>query len=189
MKAKQVSLILLIAMGLSLLTIGQAQAKELAKVTIRGPGLNGEVELTDRENLNVIDELGFADQTYHPTSVGAEPYFEIRAAVGDGQQIVATNIYYYYPASKEHPGYIYYAGGINAWSSRDGQSFLLPEDTDRKLQELLANLGASLPDKTNPTTATLAFPSSLFCLIVGSSLCIMIGIGIKLKHPATNTNR
>jgi hypothetical protein len=96
MKAKHISL-MLISLILSLVTIGRAQAKEVVKVTIAGPGLNGRVELTDRENWKIIDELGFADQIYQPTSIGTEPYFEIRTAVGDGTQIVAIGIYHYYP--------------------------------------------------------------------------------------------
>jgi len=185
MKAKQVSLILMIALGLSLLTISQARAKELVKVTIAGPGLNGEIELTDEESLSVIRELGFADEIYQPISVKTEPYFEIRAALGDSTGIVATNIYRYYPASEKHPSYIYYAGAINAWSSRDGQSFLVPEDTDRKLHNLLAKLGASFPNTTNESTSTFMLPSPLTWLIVGSSFCITIGILIGMKHTAT----
>ncbi len=187
MKAKQVSLILLIVMVLSLLTMGRAQAKELVKVTIAGPGLNGEIELTDTESLSVFRELGFADEIYQPKSVANEPYFEIRMALGDGTEIVATGVYHYYPASKQHPSYIYYAGAINAWSSRDGQYFLLPEDTDRKLHDLLTKFGASLPDKTNPPTATSALPLSLLWFIVGSVFCIIVGIMIRLKRPAMNT--
>ena len=106
MQAENVSLMLLISLILSLLTIDRAQAKEIVKVTIAGPGLNGEVELTNIENLKIIDELGFADQTYQPTSIGTEPYFEIRTAVGDGTEIVAIGIYHYYPASKRHPSCI-----------------------------------------------------------------------------------
>ena len=73
MRAKNVSLMMLISLLLSLLTIGRAQAKEIVKVTIAGPGLNGEVELTNKESLKIIDELGFADQIYQPTSIGTEP--------------------------------------------------------------------------------------------------------------------
>lgn len=187
MKAKQVSLF--IAMVLSLLTIRGAQAKELIKVTITGPGLNGDVELTDTESLKVIRELGFADQIYQPSSVETELYFEIRAALGDSTESVATSIYHYYPASKAHPSYIHYADAINAWSSRDGQSFLLPEDTDRKLHDLLTNLGASLPDTTDLPTAAFTLPVSLSWLIIGICFCMMIGIGIRLKRPAANANR
>jgi hypothetical protein len=185
MKTKQMGLILLNVLVLSLLTIGRAQAKEIVKVTITGPGLNGEVELTDTENLKIIDELGFADQIYQPTSIGTEPYFEIRMSVSDGTEIVAIGIYHYYPASKQHPSYIYYPGSINAWSSRDKQYFLVPEDTDQKLRGLLTNLGASLPDTTNEATSIFILPSSLLWFILGSALCIMIGIAMKMRFATT----
>jgi hypothetical protein len=178
MKAKHISL-MLISLILSLLTIGRAQAKEVVKVTIAGPGLNGEVELTDRENWKIIDELGFADQIYQPTSIGTEPYFEIRTAVGDGTQIVAIGIYHYYPASKQHPSYIYYPGSINAWSSRDKQYFLVPEDTDQRLRGLLTNLGASLSGTANPSINTLL---PWLWLIVGIALCIGIGLAVRLRR-------
>lgn len=182
MKAKNVSMMILISLLLSLLTIGRAQAKEIVKVTIAGPGLNGEVELTDIESLKIIDELGFADQIYQPTSIGTEPYFEIRTAVGDGTEIVAIGIYHYYPASKQHPSYIYYPGSINAWSSRDRQYFLVPNDTDQKLHDLLAQLGASLSGTTNPSIITFNLLLRWVWLIVGIVLCISIGIAVRLQR-------
>jgi hypothetical protein len=182
MKAKNVSMMILISLLLSLLTIGRAQAKEIVKVTIAGPGLNGEVELTDIESLKIIDELGFADQSYQPASIGTEPYFEIRTAVGDGTDIVAIGIYHYYPASKQHPSYIYYPGSINAWSSRDGQYFLVPKDTDQKLHDLLAQLGASLSDTTNPSIITFNLLLPWVWLIVGIVFCISIGIAVRLQR-------
>jgi hypothetical protein len=169
MKTKQMGLILLIVLVLSLLIISRAQAKKIVKVTIAGPGLNGEVELTNIENLKIIDELGFADQIYRPTSIGTEPYFEIRMAVGDGTEIVAISIYHYYPASKQHPSYIYYPGDINAWSSRDRQYFLVPEDTDQKLRGLLAQLGASLPDTTNESALPSHFDLPCYCSLLAAA--------------------
>ncbi|HLO32465.1 MAG TPA: hypothetical protein VK249_25165 [Anaerolineales bacterium] len=182
MRAKQVSLTLLIVMAFSLLPLGGAEAKEVVKVTIAGPGLNGQVELTDTESLKVIRELGFADESYEPASQETNSYFEIRMAIGDGTQIVATGIYHYYPASAEHPGYLYYADGINAWSSRDGQYFLLPKDTEEALDGLLVNLGAALPDKTARSTA--AFPRLLMWSIVGICFCISVTGAIMLKRRA-----
>ena len=185
MKPKQMSWILLIVFVLSPLTIRRAQAKEIVKVTIAGPGLNGEVELTDIESLKIIDELGFADQIYQPTSFGTEPYFEIRMAVGDDTKIVAIGIYHYYPASKQHPSYIYYPGSINAWSSRDGQYFLVPEDTDQKLHDLLAQLGAFLADTTDESASPFTLRSPMLLFIVGSGFCIMIGIAMKMRLITT----
>jgi hypothetical protein len=184
MKAKHISL-MIISLILSLVTIGRAQAKEVVKVTIAGPGLNGRVELTDRENWKIIDELGFADQIYQPTSIGTEPYFEIRMAVGDDTKIVAIGIYHYYPASKQHPSYIYYPGSINAWSSRDGQYFLVPDDTDQKLHDLLAKRGAFLADTTDESASPFALRSPMLLFIVGSGLCIMIGIAVKKRLVTT----
>jgi hypothetical protein len=185
MKTKQMSWILLIVLVLSLVAVNRAQAKEIVKVTIAGPGLKGEVELTNVENLKIIDELGFADKIYQPTSMGTESHFEIRTAVGDGTEVVAIGIYHYYPASKQHPSYIYYPGSINAWSSRDKQYFLVPEDTDQKLRGLLTNLGAALPDTTNESTSPFILPSSLLWFILGSVLCLMIGIAMKMRLAAT----
>ena len=185
MKTKQMGMIRLMVLVLSLLSIGRAQAKELVKVTIAGPGLTGEVELTDIESLKIIDELGFADQNYQPTSIGTEPYFEIRMAVGDDTRIVAIGIYHYYPASKQHPSYIYYPGSINAWSSRDGQYFLVPADTDQKLHDLLAQLGASLADTTDGSASPFAFRFPMLLFIVGSGFCILIGIAMKMRLVTT----
>lgn len=186
MRAKQVGLILLITLVLAPLTFGQALAKEIIKVTIIGPGLNGEIELTDEKSLSVFRQLGLADQNYQPTSAKTDHYFEIRMALGDGTEIIAISIFHYYPASKEHPSYIYYAEGINSWSSRDGQYFLLPDDTDRALCDLLARLGASLPGSENQPTTTFKLP--FLWVIIGICLCITVGIAIRLKRPTLNAN-
>lgn len=187
MKAKHTSRIMLINLILSLLTFGQAQAKEIVKVTIVGPGLNGAIELTDEKSLSVFRQLGFADQNYQPLSAKTEHFFEIRMAIGDSTDIVATSIFHYYPASKKHPSYVYYAEGINSWSSRDGQYFLLPEDTDRALRDLLVSLGASLPGTVNQPARSFKLP--FLWLIVGLCLCVTVGIAIRLKRPVANTNR
>lgn len=181
MKTKEMGLIPVVALILSLLVIVRAQAKELVKITIAGPGLKGEVELTDQESLKVVNELGFADQIYQRSSPGTEPYFEIRAAVSDNTEIVAIDIYDYYPASKQHPSYIYYPGSVNAWSSRDRQYFLVPEDTDQKLRALLTKLGASLPNTGNESTSTFMLPPSWLWFILGSALFIIIGRATKMR--------
>ena len=182
MKTKQMGLILLTVLILSLFSVGRTHAKELVKVTIAGPGLNGEVELTDIDSLKIIGELGFADQIYPLPCIGTESYFEIHTAVGDDTQIVAIGIYRYYPASKQHPSYIYYPGSINAWSSRDGQCFRVPEDTDQKLHNLLAQLGAFQPATTEEAAFSSTFRSLLVLFIAGSGFCIMMGIAMKRRR-------
>jgi hypothetical protein len=181
MKAKQLSLILCSAVVLALFSFGQVYAKELVKVTIAGPGLNSEIELTDTQSLEVFRELGFAAEPYQPASVDTEPYFEFRIAVGDGSDIVATGIYHYFPALNNHPSYIYNAPGINSWSSRDGQYFLVPEETDGKLQDLLDKLGASLRNTAIRVPAKTILWLVLWIILGG---CLYIGAGrvVSLKR-------
>jgi hypothetical protein len=185
MKAKQVSLILLIALVLSLISVRQAQAKDLVKVTIVGPGLDGTVELTDEEGLNVFGKLELANQIDKPASAETEPYFEISVALGTGSEIEATYIYDYYPASNKHPSYVYYPDVANVMSDVEGYYFLLSEGADRALRDHLTILGASLSGRTSQPTTRLTFPSPLPWFIIGTCLCITIGIAISLKRRNT----
>ncbi len=185
MKTKRVTLMLLLTLVLSLVSLRQAQAKDLVKVTIVGPGLNGEVELTGAEDLNVFGKLELADQIDEPASAETEPYFEISVALGTGTEIEATYLYYYYPASDKHPSYVYYPDVINVMSDVEGHYFLLSEGTDQALRDHLTNLGASLSATTNQPTTRLAFPIPFLWLIIVTCLCISIGIAISLKRLNT----
>jgi hypothetical protein len=89
MKAKHVSLLLLISLILSLISVRQVQAKDLVKVTTVGPGLRGTVELTDTENMNVFGKLWLAKQIDEPKSAKTEPDFEVSVALGMGTEIEA----------------------------------------------------------------------------------------------------
>lgn len=181
-KAKHVSLMMLISLILSLVSVRQAQAKDLVKVTIVGPGLKGAVELTDAESKNIFGKLWLANQIDKPPSADTEPYFEITVSLGTGTKIEATYPYYYYPASDEHPSYIYYPDVINGWSDVEGHYFLLSEDTDRALRDGLITLGASLSGTANPSIITFNPQLPWVWLIVGIVLCISIGIAVRLRR-------
>ena len=190
MQAKHMNPIPLVALVLALALVGTTQAKELVKVTIVGPGLTRGVELTDAERLRVFRDLRFADQITQPASTETQPYFELRLGVGTSTKIVATNVYRYYPATRAHPSYIYYADVINGWSSIEGQYFLLPDDQDQAVRNLLISLGASLPSMEVQATPAHTLPATgqnglpTLWLILASCFCIGVGIALKLRRPA-----
>ena len=185
MKSKYLNLIPLIALLLSLITVGRAQAKGvILKVTITGPGLNNEIELTDEESLSVFQEIEVAGQIARPQSADTQSYFDIRMAIGYDTEIFATSVYHYYPASGEHPGYIYSTVINNGISSpEEGQYFLLSEKTNRAFRNLLADLGASLPNQPNS-----AWIIPLIWFIACGCFLILAGKIAGLKRSATKVS-
>jgi len=155
MRVRYVNLMTLIALVLSLFIVGRVQAKGfILKVTVTGPGLDGAVEFTDEERLSVFKELEFVGPIAKPQSAETQPYFEISLAIGYKTEVFMTEVYHYYPASGDSPAYIHAPGFIHYAdngepTSEKGAYFLLSEKTNRALSNLLADLGASIPNQPN----------------------------------------
>lgn len=135
-----------IVLALSFPAFATAGAKGIVKVTLAGPGLPAPVERTDPAALELFGDFGSTEQIAQPASAGAQPYFEIRVSLGAGNEIVAVDVFHYYPASGGQAGYFYYADVINGSSTAEGAYFRLSQETDRELREFLGGLGASLPE-------------------------------------------
>lgn len=129
-------------------------AKEVVQVTITGPGLNTAVELVEADALAVFQAVRFDEGmiTLPPTDA-AGPHFEVRASVGVGDQIVATNVEYYYftPDSS----YMYFADVEGGWSDAEGTWFRLSPESDRALRALLMAEGAAIERTSQPAAGPL----------------------------------
>src|SRR5688572_8269730 len=115
----------LIAMGFGLMSSQVTLAKEIIQVTISGPGLAGEIEMTDVEALARFAEFGFGTAQNDADSDVYDGYYVIQFHVGHEDEIVATNVYHYYPLSETGASYIYYADVINGFSTAEGQWYRL----------------------------------------------------------------
>jgi len=171
----------LILLLLLLFSVGHAQAKGIIiKATITGPGLSNGIEITDEERLNIFRDFEFAGQIAKPQTVENQPHFDIRTSIGYDTEIFMTEVYHYYPASAEHPSYIYRTV-VNNGIPQDVQYFLPSQKTDLALRNLLADLDASLPNGRNISRTTI-----LVWFIACCCFFIITGKIARLIHPATN---
>jgi len=168
---------LLLGSILSAVALSPAAAKELVKVIVLGPGLNGEVEITDSDQVSFFENLIRLPVIEKKPDGLSDAFFEIRMAVGDADQIVAYNVYHYYPAQEGMAGYFYYAGVIEGSSSREGMWFPLAEDNDRALREFLVSLGAAGPlterNSARASRLPLAMAIGLLLVLVLASAVIL----------------
>ena len=177
MKIRGALIALLLGSILSAVALAPAAAKELVKVIIVGPGLNDEVEITDMEQVRFFEELlrpPFIDEKPEGLS---DAFFEIRMAVVSGGEIVAYNVYHYYPAQGDVAGYFYYAGVLEGSSSAEGKWFPLAEDSDRALREFLVSLGAAGPltegNSAQASRLPLAMTIGLLLVLVLASAVVL----------------
>ncbi len=177
MKIRYALIALLLGSILSVVALTPALAKELVKVIVLGPGLNGEVEITDPDQVSFFENLIRLPVIEEKPEGLSDAFFEIRMAVGSEDNIVAYNVYNYYPAQVEVGGYFYYAGVIEGSSSVEGKWFSLAEDGDRALRELIVSLGAAGPlaegDTVQPSRLPLAMAIGLLLVLVLASAAVV----------------
>lgn len=127
----------LIAVGLGLMSFQATLAKEIVQVTISGPGFSGEVDMSHAEALMRFAELEFEATPDDVESEIYDSYYVIQLHIGYEDEIVATDVYHYYPLSETGTGYIYYADVINGFSTAEGQWYRLTDESDRMLRDVL----------------------------------------------------
>jgi len=92
-------------------------AKELGLLTITGPGIKGEVTLSDPDDMMNLEQSGFFDQARFvkpPENLGQG--YNITAHLNlDGKMVPMVQMVYY-PAEEGQPGYVHYTGRLNGES-------------------------------------------------------------------------
>lgn len=124
----------IITVVILLMSLSRALAKEIVQVMVSGPGLT--VEVTDADTLSLFREMRFEGMLDSPPSDAGQTFYEIHLILGHEDQIIATDVYHYYPAPAG--GYIFYADVINGWSTAEGEWFRLEQASDDALREFIA---------------------------------------------------
>jgi hypothetical protein len=168
---------LAIVLALSLLTYGVALAKgPPSKVTISGPSLAGEVEVTDPDLLQAFSFFQFArvGQTIEPPLKPGEGYLVTRY-VQDRGNLRAWDQAIYYPSSKGELGMIFLEGLVGPSRSQfDGHWYRASADGDAAMREILAEHEASAARGTAwaalyaPTSRAVALALFAFLALVGA---------------------
>jgi hypothetical protein len=142
MKTKYYLTTLLLTLTLLGLAFNQATAKEVIQATLSGPGLAGEIQLSETAELKVVSAPWFEmEPAEQPADLQEDSFFVLRLEIGAEDQIGAAQIFHYYPGNGERPGYFYYAecqgcsGSFQDW-------YRLRDQDDLTLRSLLVSQGA-----------------------------------------------
>ena len=113
--------ILSVLLAIAMLLIPTAVfAKELGLLTITGPGINGEVTVSDSSVLRKLESTGFFDQSNMlkkaPENLG-QGYTIVSNLNLDGTMTPFVEMVYY-PIEKGQPGYIHVTGRLDGTSLR-----------------------------------------------------------------------
>lgn len=117
-------------------------AKELGMLTISGPGIKGEVTLTDHDEMMKLEGSGLFDQVsfVKPPENLREGYNMTAHLNLDGKLVPAVQMIYY-PAEEGQSGYIHYTGRLNGESLQavDDWAQLSPNAESALLNIMTAN--------------------------------------------------
>jgi len=149
---------LLIAL-VALIPAGPSFAKEIVQVTITDPDLANELDITDAETLATIQPIMEGIPGKQPAEMDTD-YFEVRLAIGDGKDVVATIVYHYFPGINADHGYMYYAEFIGGTSSAQGDWYQLSDTLDHDLRSLLREAGVRFGVASTSCDATEQAPTA-----------------------------
>lgn len=130
---------------LALALAGTALAKEVVQITISGPGLKGEVEVTNQQDFEDIRNMMLPIQLDGPPeSIGAE-FYTLRFGIGDDKgEVFATNVYHYYPDPEGGLGFVLFADVEGGEASVEGQWFRIDAASDQGIKRALNGFGVTL---------------------------------------------
>lgn len=124
------------------------------KVTIDGPGLTSEIEVTETVLLSALS-IGQLEDFGRPSATPRDPGpgYELTRYFKDRAGFQAFDRVRYYPNAAGGGGYIFYEGIVNGWSEYDGRWFRASVAGDQVMRRLLAENGVRLDRALPPSFA------------------------------------
>jgi hypothetical protein len=121
------------------------------KVTVNGPGLKREIEITDAQDLQALSVGQLADFN-NPIAAPGEigPGYELTRYYEDKANFIAFDHVRYHPDPADGRGYVFYMGLLNGWSEYDGKWFHATTQGEQVLQRILAENGVRLDQAAWP---------------------------------------
>jgi len=90
-------LALALALSAAAVPLVTAWAKTAVSITISGPGLAGEVQVTDDTDFRALSDTGGASLSASVLPALADEFYVVRIGIGDETgQVFATTVYHYY---------------------------------------------------------------------------------------------
>lgn len=129
---KQLCLIVLLAAGALWLSQTTAQAgADALKLLVKDPVSGGEFEVTEPALLGFMAFADLGEPLQEPPTVG-EGFYIIRYWDNG-----SFDRFHYYPGRDSAPGYLYYDGFLQGWSSSDGKWYQTHPEADQAMIPLL----------------------------------------------------
>ena len=168
---------LVIVLSLALLLPGVILAKgPPSKVSITGPGLADEVEITDPDQLMAFSFFQFENigRKIDPPATTGEGYVVTRY-VQDGAKLIPWDRVIYYPGANGELGIVFLEGLIGESASEfDGYWYWASQDGDMAMQKILTEHIAATPGDRPLAAASPITPMA----IALSLLAVLAMVGI-----------
>lgn len=209
-KTKRHILTLTMLIGLLAIPTLVVFAKELGLLTISGPGIKGELTLSDPKDMMKLEQSGFFDQAVlakAPTGLGEG--YSITAHLNLDGKIVPFVEMIYYPTEAGQPGYVHYTGRLNGETLQKVDEWnILARDADTAFRGLMtanniiiqsalikapAAVAPVAPAAVEPVVAPAVSPRPvqppyvIFALV--ATILVIAGAGLALRrrtvsHPS-----
>jgi hypothetical protein len=175
-----------------------ALAKEIVSITISGPGLTGEVDVTDGAVFAAMQDIGAEWVPANAVPSVGKDFYIVRIGFGDETgEVFATNVYHYYTDPEGGRGYLEYFGMEGGSSSGIGDWFRAPgawEDAFRGVLEAnrvelaVAPLPAAQAEPAITETAAAPKPNMIDGIAVAGVVTALVA-GVALRQARTPTLR
>jgi len=210
-KTKQHILALITVIALLAIPTLVVFAKELGLLTISGPGIKGELTLSDPKDMAKLEQSGFFEQAVlakPPAGLGEG--YAITAHLNLDGKVVPFVEMVYYPTNAGQPGYVHYTGRLNGealekvdeWNiltrASDGAFRSLMTANNITLQSALitapAAIAPEVPAVVEPVVApAVSSPRPVqppyVILVLVATILVIAGAGLALRrrtvsHPS-----
>lgn len=151
------TLALVIALGAAAAPLVTALAKEPVSITIFGPGLAGEIEVTDVEGFAALANMGGEGVLESRLPPLGKAFYVIRIGIGDETgQVLATEVYHYYSDPSGANGYLKHVtmDGYIEW-------FRSPDAWDGAFRSVLQSHGVTLAAAPSAQVAVQSAPAAV----------------------------
>jgi hypothetical protein len=159
-RTKRHILSLIIFMALLAISTLVVFAKELGLLIISGPGIKGELTLSDPDEMMKLEQSGFFDQSaLAKAPAGLGEGYTITAHLNLDGKIVPFVEMVYYPTDEGQPGYVHYIGRLDGETLRKVDEWnILTRASDRAFRSLMTANNITLQSALIKAPAEVAPP-------------------------------
>ena len=215
MKTKRHLLVVMLVLALLTIPTMIVFAKELGALTITGPGIKGELSLSDPKFMMKLEQSGFFDQaalTKAPTGLNLDAGYNITAVLNlDGKMTPFVQMVYY-ATNEGQPGYVHYTGRLKGDTMQKVDEWnILSRSADDAFRALMTANNVSLqsalvaatvksespaiepaPAAAQPVTAPVASRAPIqtpFIILAASAMIVLlVGAGLAIRRRTVSAS-